>query len=871
MRTAVCFIVLGIATGAAGQEILQPTVPDSDLELSLLAREPEVVTPTGLAADREGRLYVVESHTHARDSDYQGRRRDRILVFEDTDGDGRLDRSRTYADGLRHALAAAFSRDGELYVVQMKSVVALRDRDDDGVCETQEAVVTIETPNNNNHGVFLALAFDERNRLYVSLGNIGGNAYTIIGSDGSRVTGQGDTGLIVRMRADGSQLERFAHGFWNPCDLKFDTAGRLLATDNDPDSRGPNRVLHVIPGGEYGYKSRFGPQGLHPFCAWNGELPGTLPMLAGVGEAPVGVLDCNSSSLPETYADDLLACIWGTNQVVRIRTRRRGTSLSGRVEPLLVGDRNFRPTSIVATADGTVYIADWVDRRYPVHGKGRIWRLTARAGTNQLKPQAPFSLAGRDPGETRLRALRAAPRPDSFARRLEAAQDDDPFVSSTAVASIAKDADRDRLVALLGHAQSSSRLVALLALRKSGAVLGADRLRPLLTDPDPDVRRMTMIWLGETMRLDMADALRDSLTQQTTSPELFETFLAASQLLTEAEAVRVREKTPGNRIDRRIDQELVRTVLTDASQPPEAAAMALRYLTEVDRPETIDRLFELTESPNPTTAVEAVRTLSASKVESVVERLQAIARDANCSDDVRCEAIMAVAGSVERGGAALLPLLVNSSRPVALTAARALTSRTSDELVRREMAKSLGASGGDPARVSLREQLRFALQRSQESRPAGDVQWKAAVAAGGDAAAGRRVFFDRRVACSKCHRVDGRGGRVGPDLSRVASAKTPDEILASILHPSREKSPDYQGYVVVMQDGRIYKGTQFHFRGESAELWLEDGGHVRFKLSDTEQYRALDVSLMPDDLVDALSVSEFCDLFAFLTTLRDDR
>ena len=65
-------------------------------------------------------------------------------------------------------------------------------------------------------------------------------------------------------------------------------------------------MLHVILGGDYGYKSRYGNTGLHPYCAWNGELPGTLPMLAGVGEAPVGLLECQSSALPTDYAEDLL-------------------------------------------------------------------------------------------------------------------------------------------------------------------------------------------------------------------------------------------------------------------------------------------------------------------------------------------------------------------------------------------------------------------------------------------------------------------------------------------------------------------------------------------------------------------------------------
>jgi hypothetical protein len=102
------------ASQGLAEEVTPPRVLDSQLDFSLLASEPEVVTPVGLAADRQGRLYVVETHTHARNSRYEGPRNDRILVYEDTDGDGRLDRHRVHADGLRNALAIAFSRDDNL-------------------------------------------------------------------------------------------------------------------------------------------------------------------------------------------------------------------------------------------------------------------------------------------------------------------------------------------------------------------------------------------------------------------------------------------------------------------------------------------------------------------------------------------------------------------------------------------------------------------------------------------------------------------------------------------------------------------------------------------------------------------------------------
>jgi putative heme-binding domain-containing protein len=108
-------------------------------------------------------------------------------------------------------------------------------------------------------------------------------------------------------------------------------------------------------------------------------------------------------------------------------------------------------------------------------------------------------------------------------------------------------------------------------------------------------------------------------------------------------------------------------------------------------------------------------------------------------------------------------------------------------------------------------------------------------------------------------------------LSNIAAAKSRDEIQSSILSPSQEKSPDYQGYIVRMNDGRIFRGTQFHFRGEAAELLLDNGKQIRFALSDTAEYRALDESLMPEGLEEAMAVSELRDLIEYLVTRRPSR
>jgi putative membrane-bound dehydrogenase-like protein len=134
-----------------------------------------------------------------------------------------------------------------------------------------------------------------------------------------------------------------ATGFWNPFHICFDAFGRLFAVDNDPDSRPPCRLLHIVEGGDYGFRFRHGRKGVHPFTAWNGELPGTLPMVAGTGEAPCGILAYESDNLPEEYRGDLLVTSWGDHRIERYRLEPRGASFSAQMTPVVRGDRELSP------------------------------------------------------------------------------------------------------------------------------------------------------------------------------------------------------------------------------------------------------------------------------------------------------------------------------------------------------------------------------------------------------------------------------------------------------------------------------------------------------------------------------------------------
>src|SRR5207249_1906437 len=98
-----------------------------------------------------------------------------------------------------------------------------------------------------------------------------------------------------------------------------------------------------------------------------------------------------------------------------------------------------------------------------------------------------------------------------------------------------------------------------------------------------------------------------------------------------------------------------------------------------------------------------------------------------------------------------------------------------------------------------------------------------------DAAAGRRVFFHPRLAnCAHCHRVDGRGQDVGPDLSGIGQVER-RSILESILQPDNVVAPHYQTWVIATRDGKTHTGMLLNTVLD--EYTYLDAQGQRFKLN----------------------------------------
>jgi len=369
---------LTLASFAVAAEVALeiPRVLDERLKIELFAADPDIVTPCGLAVDARGRVLVVESHTHFRPENYQGPPADRIRMLVDTNGDGRADQITTFFEGTRSTMNVGVHPDGSVYVATRMAIFRLRDTNDDGVADENTPIAHLETAGDYPHNGLSGFAFDFAGNVYFGLGENLGSVFKLVGSDGSHAS-ELEGGHVYRCRADGSQIERVAIGFWNPFHLAFDAFGRLFAVDNDPDALPPCRLIHVVDGGNYGYRYRNGRRGVHPFTAWNGEFPGTLPMVAGTGEAPSAVVSYESDNLPPDYLGNLLVTSWGDHRLERYKLQPRGASFQSVTEPFVKGGENFRPVGMAVAPDGSLLVSDWVLQDYNLHGKGRVWRVSA--------------------------------------------------------------------------------------------------------------------------------------------------------------------------------------------------------------------------------------------------------------------------------------------------------------------------------------------------------------------------------------------------------------------------------------------------------------------------------------------------------------
>jgi putative membrane-bound dehydrogenase-like protein len=439
LRNRLLSLAAGWSLGAAALAVLAPApaaraqmtpeetlktlkAPDG-LEVSLFASEPGLVNPTDMDIDSRGRIWVLEAADYRR---FKTRPEgDRIMILEDTDGDGKADKYKVfYQDPSLFAPLGICVLGNKVYVAQSPNVLVFDiDETGDHAKGPPKVLFTGFTGVNHDHGVHAGV-FGPDGRYYFNGGNesthdlityadktpvvdslgseIGAKAKQYRGKP--RVKGQiGYTdGMAFRCDLDGKNFETLGWNFRNNYELTVDSFGTVWQSDNDDDGNQGVRINYVMEGGNFGFKNPLTgrdwmrdmkelgaqfPGQTRQEAHWHQRWPGVVPNLLHTGQgSPTGITVYEGNLLPEKYRGALIHADAGTNVIHVFITepskavavglmgkpdeygKEEGNGAGYKVKEIVnlvglaqKGDRWFRPADVCVAPDGSLFIADWYD------------------------------------------------------------------------------------------------------------------------------------------------------------------------------------------------------------------------------------------------------------------------------------------------------------------------------------------------------------------------------------------------------------------------------------------------------------------------------------------------------------------------------
>lgn len=390
------------------------------LEVELFASEPLLVNPTNIAIDERGRVWVCEVNNYRlpHNQDIEERDQgDRILILEDTNGDGKADDRKVYYQGKDINGALGIAIFGKQVIVSISpNVFIFTDEDGDDQPDRKDTLFTNIDGVDHDHGMH-AFVFGPDGKWYFNFGNEGKQIYD---KDGNAVVDQlGQAirtknspykqGLVFRCDPGGENVEVLAQNFRNPFEVTIDPFGNLWQSDNDDDGNKATRINFVMEHGNYGYTDgqtgagwRTRRVGMHeeiPLRHWHQNDPGVVPNLLQTGAgSPTGILFYEGSQLPSAFQHQMIHCEPGQNVVRAYPVRKDGAGYKAEIVNLLKSeDIWFRPSDIATAPDGSIFISDWYDAGVGGHKmadaqRGRIYRVAKKTDTYQV-PTVSLSTA----------------------------------------------------------------------------------------------------------------------------------------------------------------------------------------------------------------------------------------------------------------------------------------------------------------------------------------------------------------------------------------------------------------------------------------------------------------------------------------------
>jgi putative heme-binding domain-containing protein len=305
--------------------------------------------------------------------------------------------------------------------------------------------------------------------------------------------------------------------------------------------------------------------------------------------------------------------------------------------------------------------------------------------------------------------------------------------------------------------------------------------------------------------------------------------------------------------------------LSDAASAPALKAQALKLVPVTHPRLTVSLLAKLIALGDRDLKLEAVRALSEHPNPRRFPALLLITRDTAEDTAVRAQAIAGLAERSQEYRPDLFDFALGDDATFRDEALRALVGTEMAPAYRRLLEP---LTQRDPATAALAS--RVLGKPFVHDRPALSAldAWRARLEGPADAEAGRRIVFHPKLAaCSRCHRIDGRGHDVGPDLSTIGRIDR-RRILESILQPSNDIGPSYQAWQLATSDGKVATGMLIHTNLDAYTYIDAKGIPFTLRTPEIVERSPQSTSIMPAGLADLLTDQEVRDLLAYLTSRR---
>ncbi|MBL9137461.1 MAG: HEAT repeat domain-containing protein [Verrucomicrobiales bacterium] len=438
--------------------------------------------------------------------------RERIDLLQDSDGDGLADQAQVFAEGFNEEIngvvAGVLPWQDDVFVTIYPDLWRLRDENRDGVADRQESIfrgfgVHAAFDGHDLHGLIVG----PDGKIYFSIGD---NGFSVTNREGRRLH-HPNTGGVLRMNPDGTELEVFATGLRNPQEIAFDELGNLFTVDNDGDLADEReRFVFIAEGSDSGWRLHWqfresgwarytGQPTYNPWIderLWVPHFPGQpahiLPPISNYSIGPGSFQYNPGTALTDAYRGHFFLIQYPVAKVTAFQARPKGAGFEMANEHTFVS--GMMASCLAFSPDGALFIGDW-DGMWAPSGKGSIWRV-----------DDPTAAKSAMRAEVRDR-LRQGARDQSIDDLLTWLAHADLRVRQRAQFELVR---RGRLadlrtLALATRAPWIARLHAIRGLGQSRAIRAATDLP--LSDADPRIRAQSARIAGEARLAGARDTL----------------------------------------------------------------------------------------------------------------------------------------------------------------------------------------------------------------------------------------------------------------------------------------------------------------------------------------------------------------------------